>query len=200
MKRFVSRLLSLMLVASMFLTGCSLLSPETLLSGDYQQDTIYVIDNLSSAITLPDDDPNKVENQASAGALISEYVSRYRRKPQLAGSASFMTMATALNGLAGHYNSYPNRPLPQRLKDRLEQEFKQAKIALKRESAAWHSPRWRNLCMFGLGWLEVGLIALAAVLLFGPKKLPELGASLGKSLRGFKDELQDNSEEDSTED
>ncbi|MGR3276920.1 photosystem II protein Psb27 [Acaryochloris sp. 'Moss Beach'] len=136
MKRFVSRLLSLMLVASMFLTGCSLLSPETLLSGDYQQDTIYVIDNLSSAITLPDDDPNKADNQADAGALISEYVSRYRRKPQLAGSASFMTMATALNGLAGHYNSYPNRPLPQKLKDRLEQEFKQAKIALKRESAA----------------------------------------------------------------
>ncbi|WP_299491102.1 twin-arginine translocase TatA/TatE family subunit [Acaryochloris sp. IP29b_bin.137] len=54
--------------------------------------------------------------------------------------------------------------------------------------------------MFGLGWLEVGLIALAAVLLFGPKKLPELGASLGKSLRGFKEELQDAAEEDSAED
>nr|WP_299416420.1 photosystem II protein Psb27 [Acaryochloris sp. IP29b_bin.148] len=136
MKRFVSRLLSLMLVASMFLTGCSLLSPATLLSGDYQQDTIYVIDNLSNAITLPDDDPNKSENQAEAGALISEYVSRYRRKPKLAGSASFMTMATALNGLAGHYKSYPNRPLPQRLKERLELEFKQAKISLKREYSA----------------------------------------------------------------
>lgn len=48
--------------------------------------------------------------------------------------------------------------------------------------------------MFGLGWLEVGLIVLAAVFLFGPKKLPELGASLGKSLRGFKDELEDDSE------
>jgi len=54
--------------------------------------------------------------------------------------------------------------------------------------------------MFGLGWLEVGLIALAAVLLFGPKKLPELGASLGKSLRGFKDELQESSEDEPTED
>ncbi|KAI9133456.1 twin-arginine translocase TatA/TatE family subunit [Acaryochloris sp. CCMEE 5410] len=54
--------------------------------------------------------------------------------------------------------------------------------------------------MFGLGWLEVGLIALAAVILFGPKKLPELGASLGKSLRGFKDELQGDSEEEPTED
>lgn len=54
--------------------------------------------------------------------------------------------------------------------------------------------------MFGLGWLEVGLIALAAVLLFGPKKLPELGASLGKSLRGFKEELDEPSEDDPAED
>lgn len=44
--------------------------------------------------------------------------------------------------------------------------------------------------MFGLGWLEVGLIVLAAVLVFGPKKLPELGGALGKSLRGFKEELK----------
>lgn len=44
--------------------------------------------------------------------------------------------------------------------------------------------------MFGLGWLEVGLIAIAAVLVFGPKKLPELGSAFGKTLRGFKAELQ----------
>ncbi len=50
--------------------------------------------------------------------------------------------------------------------------------------------------MFGLGWLEVGLIVLAAVFLFGTKRIPELGASLGKSLRGFKDELQDQPEDD----
>ncbi len=49
--------------------------------------------------------------------------------------------------------------------------------------------------MFGLGWLEVGLILVAAVILFGPKRLPELGASLGKSLRGFKDELETSQEE-----
>ncbi|HEY9642556.1 MAG TPA: twin-arginine translocase TatA/TatE family subunit [Coleofasciculaceae cyanobacterium] len=43
--------------------------------------------------------------------------------------------------------------------------------------------------MFGLGWPELGLIAIAAVLVFGPKKIPELGSALGKTLRGFKDEL-----------
>ena len=43
--------------------------------------------------------------------------------------------------------------------------------------------------MFGLGWLEVGVIILAAVLIFGPKKLPEIGKSLGQSIRGFKEEI-----------
>ncbi|TAD77263.1 MAG: twin-arginine translocase TatA/TatE family subunit [Oscillatoriales cyanobacterium] len=43
--------------------------------------------------------------------------------------------------------------------------------------------------MFGLGWPEVLLILLVAVLIFGPKKLPQLGGALGKTLRGFRDEL-----------
>ncbi|MEB3272307.1 MAG: twin-arginine translocase TatA/TatE family subunit [Prochlorothrix sp.] len=43
--------------------------------------------------------------------------------------------------------------------------------------------------MFNLGWLEVGLILLVAVLIFGPKKIPELGGAFGKTLRSFQDEL-----------
>jgi sec-independent protein translocase protein TatA len=54
--------------------------------------------------------------------------------------------------------------------------------------------------MFNLGWLEVSLIILAAILFFGPKKLPQLGGSLGRSLRGFKDELQRSQEEPDSED
>lgn len=44
--------------------------------------------------------------------------------------------------------------------------------------------------MFGLGWPEVAIIVIAAIVIFGPKKIPELGSSLGKTLRGFKEELQ----------
>lgn len=50
--------------------------------------------------------------------------------------------------------------------------------------------------MFGLGWLEVGVIFLAVLLIFGPKKIPELGGALGKTLRGFKDEVQRPDRED----
>lgn len=48
----------------------------------------------------------------------------------------------------------------------------------------------------GLGWLEVGVIALVAMLIFGPKKIPELGSALGKTLRGFKEELKTEQNED----
>ncbi len=41
--------------------------------------------------------------------------------------------------------------------------------------------------MFGLGWPEVLIIGLVAVIIFGPKKIPELGATFGKTLRGFKE-------------
>lgn len=54
--------------------------------------------------------------------------------------------------------------------------------------------------MFGLGWPEVGLVVLAAVIIFGPKRIPELGSALGKTLRGFKEELHNPSDEaDSTD-
>jgi sec-independent protein translocase protein TatA len=46
------------------------------------------------------------------------------------------------------------------------------------------------MAMFNLGWLEGGLIILAAVLVFGPKRLPGLGAALAKALRGIKEEVQ----------
>jgi sec-independent protein translocase protein TatA len=53
----------------------------------------------------------------------------------------------------------------------------------------------QETCMFGLGWPEVGVIAIVAILIFGPKKIPELGSALGKTLRGFKEEMRNPSQE-----
>ncbi|MDF0556184.1 twin-arginine translocase TatA/TatE family subunit [Kamptonema sp. UHCC 0994] len=41
--------------------------------------------------------------------------------------------------------------------------------------------------MFGLGLPELGIVAFVAILIFGPKKLPELGSAIGKTLRDFKE-------------
>ena len=51
--------------------------------------------------------------------------------------------------------------------------------------------------MFGLGFPELAIIAIVAILVFGPKKIPEIGGALGKTLRGFKEEMNAAPEEDS---
>lgn len=53
--------------------------------------------------------------------------------------------------------------------------------------------------MFNLGWPEVLIVLLAAVIIFGPKKIPELGSALGKTLRGFKEEMHTTPEDDDSE-
>ena len=39
--------------------------------------------------------------------------------------------------------------------------------------------------VFGIGLPEMAVIAAVALLVFGPKRLPEFGRSLGKTLKGF---------------
>ena len=41
--------------------------------------------------------------------------------------------------------------------------------------------------IFGVGLPEMAIILMVALLVFGPKKLPEISKSLGKALRGFQD-------------
>jgi len=51
--------------------------------------------------------------------------------------------------------------------------------------------------MFGLGWPEVAIIGIVALVIFGPKKIPDMGRALGKTLKGFKEEMNTpNSEKD----
>lgn len=46
--------------------------------------------------------------------------------------------------------------------------------------------------MFGLGLPEVVVISVVALAVFGAKKIPELGSSLGKTIKGFREELNSN--------
>jgi photosystem II Psb27 protein len=128
MKRYLSRLLALVLVVAIGLTGCS--SP-TGLTGNYRDDSIALITSLRTALEVPLDSPERSAIQKDARARMNDYAARYRRDDLLKLN-SFTTMRTALNSLAGHYSAYPNRPVPQKMKDRLEQEFKQVELSLSR--------------------------------------------------------------------
>ena len=47
-----------------------------------------------------------------------------------------------------------------------------------------------------LGWGEIVIIMVALLLLFGAKRLPEIGQSLGKGIREFKNSLTSSSDEE----
>ena len=49
----------------------------------------------------------------------------------------------------------------------------------------WYSP----FVPFGIGVWEILILLLVVLLVFGPKRLPEMGRSLGKGMREFKDSI-----------
>ena len=65
-----------------------------------------------------------------------------------------------------------------------------------RRSIAGATHLWRTRHGLGLGPLEIGLIILAILLLFGYKKLPDASRSLGRSLRIFKGEMKGMKDDD----
>jgi sec-independent protein translocase protein TatA len=48
---------------------------------------------------------------------------------------------------------------------------------------------------FGLGPWEIAVVVIIALVIFGPKRLPELGSSLGKAITGFKSGIKSSEEE-----
>ncbi|MCT0215864.1 photosystem II protein Psb27 [Synechococcus sp. CS-1330] len=125
LKQLFSRFaIALVLCLSLALTACS--SANTGLSGNYVEDTVAVADSLLSTIALGADDPARAEAEIEARSLSNGYVARYRPRSSVNGLGSFTTMQTAINSMAGHYTNYPNRPLPDALKERIAKELKKA--------------------------------------------------------------------------
>jgi photosystem II Psb27 protein len=130
-KPFWSRLFALILVVAIGLVGCGGATPGGLV-GDYRQDTIATIASLRAALAVSDESPDKAEVQKIARLNINDFASRYRQDSALTKLSSFTNMRTALNSLAAHYASYPNRPIPEKLRTSLEQKFSQIEAAIKR--------------------------------------------------------------------
>jgi len=43
--------------------------------------------------------------------------------------------------------------------------------------------------MFGIGPIELIVVLVVALLIFGPKRLPDVGRSLGRGMREFKESV-----------
>ncbi len=54
--------------------------------------------------------------------------------------------------------------------------------------------------MFGLGPMELGIILVIVVVLFGARRLPEIGAGFGKAIKNFKAGISGEDEIDVTPD
>jgi photosystem II Psb27 protein len=116
-------LLAACLAACLLLTACS---SNQSLTGNYVDDTVAVADALIATVSLSADDPGRAEAETEARGLINDYMARYRPRTAVHGLASFTTMQTALNSLAGHYANYPNRPVPEALRERVTKELQKA--------------------------------------------------------------------------
>jgi sec-independent protein translocase protein TatA len=46
-----------------------------------------------------------------------------------------------------------------------------------------------------IGPLEIGIVLVVALLVFGPKRLPELGSGLGRGMREFKESVTGENED-----
>jgi sec-independent protein translocase protein TatA len=53
---------------------------------------------------------------------------------------------------------------------------------------------------FGIGIWEILILLLVVLLVFGPKRLPEMGRSLGKGMREFKDSISGKDYDDEDDD
>jgi sec-independent protein translocase protein TatA len=53
--------------------------------------------------------------------------------------------------------------------------------------------------LLGFSPAEIAVVLIVVLLIFGPSKLPQLGTSVGKMLRGFKKEMKSINEDDEAE-
>lgn len=53
--------------------------------------------------------------------------------------------------------------------------------------------------MPNIGPMEIAIVVIIALVIFGPKKLPELGSSLGRGMREFKSSISGDNDERDTE-
>lgn len=56
--------------------------------------------------------------------------------------------------------------------------------------------RYHGAMLGGISWQEILVVLVIALIIFGPKRLPELGRSLGKGIREFRSSVGGDKDDD----
>lgn len=100
---------------------------------EYTKSTGGVLAQARGAIDLAKDDPDRDEKIKAVRGSINGWVARYRRDQQFSGRPSFSNTYSALNALAGHYNSFGSQAaIPKKRLERLVKELDDAEKLLGR--------------------------------------------------------------------
>ncbi|CAD7700743.1 unnamed protein product [Ostreobium quekettii] len=85
----------------------------------YERETSTVIEAVEKVLTV-EDAAEKEAAIADVRLKTNSWVAKYRRDQQFAGRPSYSNMYSALNALAGHYNSFgPDAPIPKKRLERV---------------------------------------------------------------------------------
>ena len=60
-------------------------------------------------------------------------------------------------------------------------------------------PTKKEEAIMGIHWTELLIVSVVALLIFGPKRLPEMGSAIGKTYKEFKKSLNEATQSAATE-
>ncbi|GHP07275.1 hypothetical protein PPROV_000601600 [Pycnococcus provasolii] len=100
----------------------------------YKADTLHIIESSGATIQLAKDDPSRAAAIQALRKEINTYVAAYRREDRVLGRPSFGNTYSALNAIAGHYNSFGTKTnLPKKRMDQVLTELDKAKEQVERD-------------------------------------------------------------------
>lgn len=89
---------------------------------EYTTSTSALVALAKEAVTLDKNDPNKESKVAELRTALNVWVAKYRRDDRFAGRPSYGNTYSAMNALAGHFNSFGNTtPVPKKRLERVLQ-------------------------------------------------------------------------------